>query len=112
MSVRGQQKVHTNLGGLLSLIILFITFLFGTLKFGHLVSHHNPIINQFKKENAIDSDFKYNLGTNQFQLAFAFEDFLTGIPKNDPYYVKFFATVWTANDGERSFQEIPLKDCT
>ena len=41
-NLNGKSKINTTLGGCLSLVIVYITFLYSLIKFQHLVERHNP----------------------------------------------------------------------
>ena len=41
-NLKGKTKVHTRLGGIVSLLIMSVTLMYGSIKFMHLLSRHNP----------------------------------------------------------------------
>ena len=53
-NVRGEQSVRTHCGGCVSLLIMYLTFIFATLKLQHLMSKHNPSVNYFVERDAFD----------------------------------------------------------
>ena len=52
----GQTKVRTAFGGIISLVIFSMLFMFGMLKFKQLMSKHNPSVNFFIERDAIDEN--------------------------------------------------------
>ena len=55
-NLKGEEKVRTHCGGCTSLIIIYVTFLFATLKLQHLLSKHNPTVNTFVQRDALDEN--------------------------------------------------------
>ena len=45
-------------------------------------------------------------------MAFSLEDYLTGETKNNPHYIKTFARLASAVDGEDVTYEVPFHQCT
>ena len=55
-NLNGKEKVRTYGGGCMSLSIIYVTFLYATLKLQHLLSKHNPSVNTFLVRDALDEN--------------------------------------------------------
>ena len=96
----------------MSFVFAFITFLFGTLKVQHMLMRHNPSINTFVDEDAIDAGQKFSIeDQGDFMMAFQVTTWLDG-PKNDPYFVKWMAILWIYEENEYRTVFIPTYECT
>ena len=71
--MNGRDRIGTSAGGILSLVIMFITFLFASLKMMHLASRHNPTVRYFVEEDFFEPSYKFNFQDENFMLAFALE---------------------------------------
>jgi len=112
-NIRGEDSVRTYTGGCLSLIIMYIAFLFATLKMDHLLSKYNPSVNDYVEMEALDEDdIWYGSEHDDFFMAFSIVDYVSGEVKNDPRFVKWMAQHVHTTDGEWSFREIPIRVCT
>ena len=70
---------------------MYTTFLFAVLKLQHLLSKHNPTVNTFVQRDAFDeTDVWRGADNDDFMMAFAVVDFVTGEVKNDPRFVKWY----------------------
>ena len=59
-NIQGEDQVRTHCGGCVSLLIMYVTFLFATLKLQHLLSKHNPSVNDFVDTDAYDANFVWS----------------------------------------------------
>ena len=57
----GKSAVTTGIGAIVSLIIMALVFLFGALKFRHLIERHNPNITTVVHHNGLEQDEEYDL---------------------------------------------------
>ena len=111
-NLRGKDEVNTSCGGFISLVILFITIMFGCLKLSHLMTRKGPTINTYVQTDAFSGEDHYNTVDNNFMVAFSVEDYLTYEFKNDPRYVKWFARYLRVIDGVSTVREVPMHPCT
>ena len=89
-----------------------VLFMYGTLKFTHLVSKHNPNISSFNKVDYLANQF-INLNERKFKFALTFESFLSPkIQKNDPRYVKYFFRIYGKRKGIEYQKILPYHKCT
>ena len=91
-NISGETEVRTHLGGCISIAIMYVTFIFATLKLQHLLSRHNPSVNVFVDQDALSYDDIWD-GANEddFMVAFAVVDYMSGEAKSDKKFVKWFA---------------------
>ena len=61
-NIKGKDTIRTYCGGLISLIINYLFFLFAMIKFQQLVTRHNPQIVEYEETNGLDASDEYNLG--------------------------------------------------
>ena len=111
---RGKKAVKTYFGGLISLIMIYLFFLFAVVKFLHLVTRHNPQIVEYDETNAFDAADEYSPGeNNSFMIAVGFQHYLTGEPLNDPRYVKWINTYQGQEGSSFVFEQANLmQPCT
>ena len=98
-NIRGQEKVHTRIGGVCTLLITSVVLLFAMVKFVHLYTKHNPTMSAYYKDS--DASKKINLNKLNMRIAFAVEDYI--LPKqlkNDPKYVRWVFRVFGRQDGK------------
>ena len=112
-NIEGEGHIRTYCGGCVSLIIVYVLFLFAMLKLTHLMSRQNPQVNTYVEREAFDeSDIWYVEDAQDFMIAFAVTHFITGEVKDDPKYVKWFAEYVIQKDGVYTYDEIPMHVCT
>ena len=101
-NVHGEDSVRTYCGGLVSLLIMLLAFLFATLKLQHLLSKHNPSVNNFVERDAFDENDIWRGEENEdFQMAFAVVDYVSGDVKNDSNFVKWYAELVDTVDNKK-----------
>ena len=54
-NIKGKDTIRTYCGGLISLIINYLFFLFAMIKFEHLITRHNPQIVMYDENNGFDA---------------------------------------------------------
>ena len=110
--IQGEEKVRTHFGGLISLLIFYVTTWFALLKLQHLLSKYNPQVNIFTEHDAFDeSDVWDGNDEDDFMMAFAVVDFYTGEVKNNSTFVKWVGKYIDAVDGKKTYSETPLRKC-
>ena len=91
-NIAGFSNVRTHCGGLTTLIIILVLFMFALLKLQHLLSKHNPQVNSFVEKDAFDENDVWTTGdSDDFMMAFTATHFINGEVKNDPKFVKWYA---------------------
>ena len=75
-NIKGESKVATVTGGLLSFFVGVVFFIYGSLKLSHLMDKYNPNISEVKEQNVYTSDTRLNLHDIGFRLAFAVEGYV------------------------------------
>ena len=90
-----------------------IVFMYGALKFSHLISKHNPNISSFLSDRKEMSGVALNLNKRKFRFAITIESFLSPIQqKSDPRYVKYMFRKYGLQKGEAFQQILPYHKCT
>ena len=111
-SMQGETRVSTSMGGIMTLIIVYVTFLYATLKFQHLVERNNPQVVQWKKNDVLHDEV-FHVDEDKFMMAFAIEDFVTYDSKTDPRYLKWQTVYLEVKDGVTiTEREIDTYPCT
>ena len=77
-NMRGEESVKTNIGGCCSIIIVFVSLMYATHKFNHLLTKHNPQVLVHDVLDAFDVDDRFETSETDFMLAVAIEDYNTG----------------------------------
>lgn len=112
-NINGHTHVRTYCGGLVTLAIVCVLFLYAVLKFQHLMSKHNPVVNTFVERDALDEDFVWTGTDNEdFMMAFTLTHFIEGEVKDDPKYVKWYAEYVEQASGNFTYSEVPVHRCT
>ena len=88
-TINGKRGVTTPFGGLMTLLVMFLSLFYILLKVEHLFSRKNPSISKFT--DATNTDGVYNLNQDDFQLAVGIEHWFEGV-KNDGKYLKWMVT--------------------
>ena len=86
--------------------------LYATMKTEHMIMRRNPSINMYEHENMHDADTIFDTKLDHYQLAFALTDLMTGKPKNDPRFVRWYASYWKKVESELERRLIPVHTCT
>ena len=85
-NIRGQEKVNSRVGGIATLLIIFLVAVFGGLKLQQMLEHRNPNLSTYAKD--IQNGETIHLKDRKFRIAFAVEPYFA--PRfllNDPAYV-------------------------
>ena len=88
-NIKGNDRVDTIAGGFFSIILYMIVFMYGILKFSHMISRQNPNISYYELEDAMEN-VSINLNEKKIRVAFTIEEYNSPYQqKNDPRYVKY-----------------------
>ena len=111
---KGRDAIKTYFGGLNSLIINYLFFLFALVKFQQLVTRHNPQIVEYVETNAFDATDEFNPGEDEgFMIAVGFVDHFTGEAFNDPRYLKWLDNFYAYESGVLAPKLAqPMQPCT
>ena len=110
--MRGEEKVNTFGGGMLSFLIMCVTFVFALLKIQHLIDFKKPSIASFYQDLDVGPDNAFNLGTDGFMIAFGIETYRSGL-RNDARFIKWIArNKIVTTEGERIWHYHPVRNCT
>ena len=91
-NIKGQSSVRTHCGGCLSILIIITAIAFALVKLDHLLEKHNPTVNIFTEEDALDETEIWRANEHEdFMMAFTVTGTSIRSVKDDPTYVKWFA---------------------
>ena len=110
-NIRGETKVRTYAGCVATLCILWIGLIFALLRLQQLVARDFPSVNTFIERDAYDSSDVISLGSQNFMMAFAVVDYVTGEKRADERFVKWFAEYRVNVDGVLKRSELPMQAC-
>lgn len=99
-NIRGENRVATYIGGLATLWIFSTVLFYGLIKIIHLLTRHNPLINENIIANQFPKAYKVELNEIKFRAAFSFESYFSRETINDSRYVKWIAKYITSVGGE------------
>ena len=111
-NIKGQTKVHTVTGGILTSILGIIFFSYALLKLTHLMNKKNPLIAEIRESNFYDYHTRININEIGFKMAWAVEGYLDGKIKDDPKYVKLLARIVYKTDNKKHEKILSLHKCT
>ena len=110
-NVKGEERVKTNFGAFLTVVMYSTIFYYTLLKFIHLYTHHNPTISTYAVDTNFFKDNPINLHATKMKPAFRFYGYKSdGFElemKNDPRYVRTLVFMNVHQDGE-DYEEVPL----
>ena len=110
-NLKGKSSIGTVFGGVLSLAILYLTFLFGCTKLVHLIERRNPTVNTYTRADAYENEEKLSLNDFNFMMAFTVENYYTHETLNDPRYTKWHAYLSVGKDSVVEPREVPVYPC-
>ena len=86
-NIQGKTSVNTKTGAMVSFIVIFLTLAYSLLKMQHMIVRKNPSITV--RNGKLDHETTLNLGSDEFMMAFALEDFKAKPIKLDDRYVRW-----------------------
>ena len=111
-NIKGSEKINTIAGGIFSLVLFMVVFMYGALKFSHLMTKHNPQIGSYFKENEM-SGIALNLNERNYRIAFTVESYMSPKKqKSDPRYVKYLFRLYGKKKGKEYEKILSYHDCT
>ena len=112
-NLKGKDSVNSVLGGIFSLALSLIIFMYGLLKFLHLLDRHNPNISSYYVEDGMSFGETLNANERGFRIAVSVESYLyPNHQKNDPKYVKYLFRLAGKRNGEKFEKILPHHTCT
>ena len=90
-NLNGNSKSKTQSGGLLTLVVFYIAFLFALTKLVYLYERQNPSINTYLRKGAFENYEKLSLKDANFMMAWTLESYFTIETLDDPRFIKWYA---------------------
>ena len=111
-NIKGTEQVNTIFGGIFSLVLFMTVFMYGTLKFSHLITKHNPQISSYLKENEM-SGVSLNINEKKYRIAFTIESYMSPKKqKSDPRFVKYLFRLYGKRNGKEYEKVLTYHNCT
>ena len=111
-NIKGRDSVSSLSGGIFSLLIFAIMIFYSSVKFVHLISHHNPTVSSYKNEFYFDSSQEVDLYESSVHFAFGVEGFFDGELKDDSKFVKYLVRMYGRKDGVTFERLVTHRECT
>ena len=74
-NIKGNDSVNTIAGGVFSIALYMVVFMYATIKCSHLLTKHNPNISTYFKIEDDSREIAVNLNENKFRFAFTIENY-------------------------------------
>ena len=103
--------MRTHAGCCCTLLIVFAGLIFALSRLQLLVAREHPSVNTFIERDIYDEDDKFIAEDEDFMMAFAVEDYVSGEIKADKRFVKWFAEYRVTVDGKLKKSELPMYPC-
>lgn len=87
------------MGGITTLVLLYITLVFACVKLVQLMQRMNPTVNTASDKYAYSNDEKLRLKDINFMMAFTLESYFTEETKDDPRFLKWVALLVKGTNG-------------
>ena len=99
LNIEGKSHIYSLLGGICTLVTIFVVMIFAAVKFEQLITRHNPIMSSYERDLPLGEVM--NLSERKFRIAFAVEDYQYPYKlKNDPNYVKWIFRLFGKKDNK------------
>ena len=99
-NIQGSSKVNSNAGGLLTLLLFFLSIGFAARRLENLLLNRVSYVTTYNDDEAFEElGASVNLLDNDFAVAFGIDDWQDGI-RNDPRYVKWIAVEHIRQDSK------------
>ena len=98
-NIKGQNRVNTVFGGIMTSMVLVLTLIYTVIKLDELYSRQNPIISEWIMPDNIDPKDVIDFNAINFKFAFTIEGFYDKKRKDSHAYIKILVNHLThAND--------------
>ena len=90
---------------------MLTVFLFSASKLEVLVKRKQPMINKYENEEALTVEDVFDTNNVKFAMAFGLIELMTGLPKHDPRYIRWYAVYWKTIGDVLERNLIPMYPC-
>ena len=111
-NIKGETKVKTAQGGVVTALLCFMVLTYAILKFIQLTGRENPDISETKVPEYYSISDAISFSEVGFKAAFTLESYQEGYTVNDPRYIKWIARSYTKKDGKSSETLHPISKCS
>ena len=111
-NLKGETRVNTFFGGVITLLIMTLTLAYAILKGIHLLHRTNPTINHYSIPHHFDISKTVDLNEIGFKVAFSFRGSKSHLLLDDPHYVKWIVRRTGMRNGANFEETLPYHKCT
>ena len=111
-NLKGETRVNTLFGGVITVLILSLTLAYAVLKGIHLLKRTNPTINKYSIPSYFGVSETVNLSKIDFRVAFSFRGSKSHLLLDDPRYVKWIVRRTGMRNGTQFEETLPYHKCT
>ena len=111
-NIKGETKISTVCGGVLTAIIWICTISYASVKFAKLITHANPQITEVIEKNYYKGEDSVDLSAINFRMAFTVESYIDKQMKKDSRYIKWFIRQKSIVGGEDVENILEFHPCT
>ena len=111
-NIKGEGRVNTIFGGIVTSSIIMLTLAYTLLKFSDLYTKDNPVISEMTIEDYYSPTDALSLKDINFKFAFTVESYYKKKRKDDPRFVKSFFRLNSKNNGVPTSRVIPFHECS
>ena len=111
-NIKGEGRVNTVFGGMVTSSIIMLTLAYTLLKFSDLYTKDNPVVSEVIVQDYYSPIDELSLKDINFKFAFTVESYYEKKRKDDPRFVKQIFRLSTRKDGVRTSRAIPFHDCS
>ena len=98
-NIKGQNRVNTIFGGIMTSMVLLLTLVYTVIKLDELYSRQNPIISEWIIHDNIDPADVIDLNGIDFKFAFTIEGFYDKKRKDSHAYIKLLVNYMKTANG-------------
>lgn len=109
---KGESKINTALGGVLTSAILICTLAYAVVKMNQLVAGDNPTIVEFFIPDYYSKLDRVRPGEKGFRIAYSVEGYLDEERKDDPRYTKWITRLVGRKNNEDYEKVLSHHECT
>ena len=111
-NLKGETRVNTVFGGMITVGILTLTLAYAILKGIDLVTRKNPTINDYLIPSHFDALESVNLNEIGFKVAFSFRNYFSEELIDDSRFVRWIVRKNGIKNGKEFEELVPYHKCT
>jgi hypothetical protein len=112
MNLRGDSSINSVYGAFISVILLFVLLYYSAIRLEVLQAKRDTIRSAITVQDHINEEISFDFKKNDFQLAFAVENYQDRSAKDDPDYVEWQVSVKETIGGIETARSLSWHPCT